>query len=71
MKFNSTVSENYRGKDYSIYIIIAIVSAFIAAFFLNIFGMLLIALSKVLIKYWHVGLLVVLVIIFFRRRKKK
>jgi len=73
MRFNSMVKDNDRKKDYSLYIIIAIVGAFIVAFFLNIAAKLLVVLAQVLIKYWWLGLIAIFVMLILRKitRKKK
>lgn len=71
MKFNSMIGDNDIKKDYSGYIILAIVLAFIFSLFLNIAGKLVIMASKVLIKYWWIGIVLILLILFFRRKKKK
>lgn len=73
MKFNSMNKENDKKTDYSKYIIIAIASAFVGYFFLNIVGNLLVLSVKVIVKYWWAAILVflVLLIIKFKAKKKK
>jgi len=73
MRFNSMNGDNDIKKDYSKYIILAIVFAFVMAFFLNIAAKLLILAAGVLIKFWWVGLLAIFGLLLLRKltRKKK
>lgn len=73
MKFNSMNGDNDIKKDYSKYFILAIVFAFVFAFFLNIAAKLIILAAGVLIKFWWVGLLAILGLLLLRKlgRKRK
>lgn len=65
--------DNDTKKDYLKYIILAIVFAFVMAFFLNIAAQLIILAAGVLIKFWWVGLLAIFGLLILRKliRKKK
>jgi len=71
MRFNSMNKENEKKKDYSKYIMLAIVFAFVVAFFLDILVKIFLMFGKVLFKYWWGGVVLILVILFMRRRGKK
>jgi len=73
MKFNSMNGDNDIKKDYSKYIILAIVFAFAMFFVLNIAASLLGLAFGVLIKSWWIILLVILGLLLLRKftRRKK
>lgn len=67
MKFNSTTTENDTKRDYSKYIVLAIVGAFVAAFFLNIIAKLIVLFVGVLIENWLVALIAIFVLLVLRK----
>jgi len=71
MRINSTYRENFIKKDYSKYVVYAILSAFLVALFLNLFVKLAIIVFNLAVKYWWGAIIIVLIILFFRRRRKK
>ena len=73
MKINSPISDNLVKKDYSKYIVYAILSAFLFYFFLDFSLQLIIILAKLIYQYkWYsLGILFIILIIRKRRNKKK
>lgn len=67
MKFNSTVSDNDIKKDYSKYIVLAIVFAFVMFFVLTIAANLLGLAMGVIVKSWWIILLVILGLLLLRK----
>jgi len=67
MRFNSTVSDNYIKKDYSKYIVLAIVFAFVMFFVLTIAANLLGLAFGVIIKSCWIILLVILGLLLLRK----
>ncbi len=71
MKFNSMTRENEKKKDYSKYIMWAVVLAFVCSLFIRIIAKLVVMASKVIYKYWYVAVALVLIILFMRRRRRR
>lgn len=71
MKFNSLDHENDRKQDISKWVMIALVLAFVSYFVLNVAGALIVALSKIMFKYWYAAIIILLLVIFFKRRGRK
>ena len=72
MRVNSLVAEKEKkGKDYKAFIFIAIVIAFVVAFFLDILAKVFVIIIKFLIEHWYYAIGVLLVLLFLRRIKRK
>lgn len=71
MRFNNMIRENEKKKDISIFIVYAILGAFVCFLFLNILFSMGTLLLEILIRYWWVTLIIFLLFIFFKRRRRK
>lgn len=71
MKFNSLDHDNDRKQDIAKWVMIALVMAVVCYFVLNVAGALIVALSKIMFKYWYAAIILILIIIFFKRKGRK
>ena len=71
MRFNSTVRDNDRKKDNSIYIMYAVLLAILSFFVLNVAFDVAVIIFKLALNYWWAVLILGLLILFFKKKRAK
>ncbi len=64
-------SYNEKKKDYWLYILYAVVLAFVCFLFLNVLAKALVIIFGVFLKYWWGALILLVLVLLVRKRRNK